>query len=168
MEYIRYIEKTHEYYRSLGYDKTYNYAYNEDTPFTPLKKALSECRATLVTTASFLLMSEDGLQLEEPRLIGTNEVEVFTVPSDWAAERILSSSEDHDRYQTDMADVNAFFPTMRMREFLEEGIFGSLSRNYYRTLPNYSHRKTREVDGPEILRQCLEDHVGCEAGDVRK
>jgi D-proline reductase (dithiol) PrdB len=159
MEYIHYIEKTHEYYRSLGYDRTYNYAHNEDIPFTPLKKPLSKCRATLVTTASFLLMSEDGLPLEEPKLIGTNEVEVFTAPSDWPADRILSSSEDHDRYQTDMTDVNTFFPTTRMQEFLEEGVFGSLSRNYYRTLPNYSHRKPVEVDGPEILRQCREDSV---------
>ena len=44
MDFIRYIEKTHEYYRSQGYDKTYNYAYNEDIPFVPLKKPLSECR----------------------------------------------------------------------------------------------------------------------------
>jgi hypothetical protein len=36
MDYIRYIEKTHEYYRSLGYEKVYNYAYNVDFPFTPL------------------------------------------------------------------------------------------------------------------------------------
>jgi hypothetical protein len=84
---------------------------------------------------------------------------VFTVPSDWPADRILSSSEDHDRYQTDMTDVNAFFPTTRMRELLEEGVFGGLSSNYYRTLPNYSHRKPVEVDGPEILRQCREDNV---------
>ena len=44
MDDIRYIEKTHEYYRGLGYDKTYNYAYNEDIPFTRLKKPLSKCR----------------------------------------------------------------------------------------------------------------------------
>ena len=92
-------------------------------------------------------------------MLGTNELEVFTAPSDWPAARILSTSEDHDRYQTDMNDINAFFPTTRMREFLREEVFGSLSRNYYRTLPNYSHRKTTEVDGPEILRQCREDHV---------
>ena len=159
MDYIRYIEKTHEYYRSLGYEKTYNYAYNEDFPFTPLKKPLSESRVSLVTTASFVLLDEAGNRLEEPGMIGTNELEVFTVPSDWPTDRILSTSTDHDRYQTDMADVNAFFPTTRMQEFLKEGTFGSLSQNYYRTLPNYSHRKTTEVDGPEILRQCREDNV---------
>ena len=159
MDYIRYIEKTHEYYRSQGYDKTYNYAYNEDIPFVRLKKPLSECRVTLVTTAAFLLLDEKGLPLEEPRMTGTNEMEVFTAPSDWPVDRILSASEDHDRYQTDMEDVNAFFPITRMQEFHQEGVFGSLSRNYYRTLPNYSHRKTTQVDGPEILRQCREDNV---------
>jgi hypothetical protein len=159
MDYIRYIERTHEYYRSLGYEKTYNYAYNEDFPFTPLKKPLSESRVSLVTTASFVMLDETGNWLEEPGMIGTNELEVFTVPSDWPADRLLSTSMDHDRYQTDMADVDAFFPTTRMQEFLKEETFGSLSKNYYRTLPNYSHRKTTEVDGPEILRQCREDSV---------
>jgi hypothetical protein len=159
MDHIRYIEKTHEYYRGLGYDKTYNYAHNEDIPFTPLKKPLSECRVTLVTTASFLLLDEKGIPLEEPKMLGTNELEVFTVPSNWSVDRILSTSQDHDRYQTDMADVNAYFPTTRLREFLKEGVIESLSTNYFRTLPNYSQRKTTEVDGPEILRQCRKDNV---------
>ena len=159
MDYIRYIDKTHEYYRKQGYDKTYNYAYNEDIPFTPLKKPLSVSRVTLVTTSSFIMVDEAGDPLEEPKMLGTNEVEVFTAPSDWPADGILSTSMDHDRYQTDMADVNAYFPTTRMQEFLKDGTFGSLSKNYYRILPNYSHRKTTEVDGPEVLRQLREDHV---------
>ena len=159
VDYIRYIDKTHAYYRSLGYEKTYNYACNEDIPFSPLKKPLTESRVVLVTTASFVLLDETGRPLEEARMIGSNEMEVFTVPSDWPAERIRSTSEDHDRYQTDMQDVNAYFPTARMQEFLNEGTIGALGRNYYRALPNYSQRKTTEVDGPEILRRCLDDRV---------
>jgi len=159
MDYIPYIDRTHDYYRSQGYEKTYNYAHNEDIPFTPLEKPLSECRVTLVTTASFLLLDEEGHPLEALKMLGTNELEVFTAPSDWPSDRIVSTSEDHDRYQTEMKDVNAFFPITRLQEFLKEGMFGSLSKNFYRTLPNYSHRKTMEVDGPEILRQCLEDQV---------
>ncbi len=158
-KHIQYIERTHEYYSGQGYDKTYNYAHNEVIPFVRLKKPLSECRVALVTTASFLLLDEGGVPLEEPKMLGTNEMEVFTVPSDWPVERILSTSEDHDRYQTDMKDINAFFPITRMQEFLEEGVFESLSKNFYRTLPNYSHRKILQVDGPEILRQCREDNV---------
>lgn len=159
MEYLQYIERTHEYYRSQGYEKTYDYARHEDIPFTPLARPLSACRVTLVTTASFLLLDEQGHPLEAVKMLGTNEQEVFTAPSDWPADRILSTSEDHDRYQTNMKDIDAFFPITRLQEFLQEGVFGSLSREFYRTLPNYSHRKTLEVDAPEILRRCLEDRV---------
>lgn len=159
MDHVQYIEKTHDYYRRLGYEKTYNYAHNEQIPFTPLKKPLSECRVALVTTASFVLLDEAGNPLEEPMFIGTRELEVSTAPSDWPVDRILSTSEDHDRYQTDMKDVDAFFPTTRMQEFLKDGIFGSLGSQYYRTPPNYSQRKTTEVDGPEILRLCKADNI---------
>ena len=60
MERIDYIERTHEYYRAQGYEKEYHYARNEDIPFTPLKKPLAESRVTLVTTASFILLDEEG------------------------------------------------------------------------------------------------------------
>lgn len=159
MDYIRYIDRTHEYYRSQGYEKSYEYAHNEDIPFTPLRKPLAECRVTLVSTANFVLLDSDGNAMEALGVMGTKELDVHTCPSDWAVERIMSTSQDHDRYQTDMEDVNAFFPITRMREFLADGTFGSLSRDFYRTLPNYSARKTTEVDGPEILRRCLADGV---------
>jgi hypothetical protein len=114
---------------------------------------------TLVTTASFILLDEAGQPLEDRKILGTNELEVFTAPSDWPVERIASTSDDHDRFQTEMKDINAFFPITRMQEFLREGVFGSLSQHFYRTLPNYSQRKTTQLDGPEILRRCREDQV---------
>ena len=159
MDYIRYIDRTHEYYRNQGYAKSYEYAHNTDIPFTPLKKPLAASRVTLVSSASFVLLDSEGNEQEERALIGTQTLEVRTCPSDWPVERIMSTSMDHDRYQTDMADVNAFFPISRMREFLADGTFGSLSKEFYRTLPNYSARKTVEVDAPEILRRCRADGV---------
>lgn len=159
MDYVRYIDKTHEYYRNLGYSKTYGYAHNEDIPFTPLKKPLSESRVTIVSTAQFVMTDSDGNAVEDVHMVGTNEVEVFTIPSGWPVSRIRSTSEDHDRYQTKMKDIDAFFPTTRLNELVDEGVLGSLSKNFFRTLPNYSHRITTEVDAPEILRQCLEDKV---------
>ena len=97
--------------------------------------------------------------MEEVRLIGGNALEVFPVPSDTPGSRLRSTSEDHDRAQTDMQDIDAFFPITRLREFAAEGVVGSLSRNFTRTLPNYSTRKVLNVDAPEILRLCREDGV---------
>ena len=159
MDYVHYIDKTHEYYRKLGYAKSYNYARNEDIPFTPLKKPLAQSRVALVSTAQFVMTDSDGNSMEEVRMLGTNELEVFTIPSDWPVERMRSTSEDHDRFQTEMQDIDAFFPITRLREFQTEGVLGSLAQAYFRTLPNYSHRKTSEVDAPEILRRCKADGV---------
>lgn len=159
MESIQYIERTHEYYRKQGYEQTYRYAYNQTVPFTLLEKRLSQCRVALVTTAQFVMLDEQGAAIEPTRFLGTNELEVFTIPSDWPTARIRSTSQDHDRYQTNMHDVNAFFPLDRLHELVREGVIGSLSQSCYRTLPNYSQRKTTEVDAPEILRLCRQDSV---------
>lgn len=159
MEYIRYIERTHEYYRKQGYAKTYDYASHETIPFTPLPKSLDQCRVALCTTAQFVMLDAQGEALEPVRLTGTYAQEVVTIPSDWPTDRIRSTSQDHDRYQTDMQDVNAYFPSDRLRELVGEGVIGSLSKHFYRGLPNYSQRKTTEVDAPEIVRLCRADEV---------
>ena len=113
----------------------------------------------LVTTAQFVIVDEQGVAKEPRRLIGTNALEVFTIPSTWPTERLRCTSQDHDRYQTDMRDVNAYLPLDRLREFVQEGVIGSLAKECYRALPNYSQRKTTMVDAPEILRRCREDAV---------
>ena len=58
---VRYIPKTHEYYRRLGYAIPYKYARFDTTPFAPLGKPLERCRVGLVATA--------GVTLLEPALI---------------------------------------------------------------------------------------------------
>ena len=159
MDYIRYIERTHAYYRRQGYDKDYNYPSNEDIPFTPLTKPLSECRVALATTAQFVMLDAQGEALEPVRLSGSYDLEVFTMPSDWPTSRIRSTSQDHDRYQTEMHDVNVYLPLDHLRELVGQGALGSLAKDVYRGLPNYSQRKITEVDAPEILRLCREDEV---------
>ncbi len=55
MAYVRYIEKTREYYLAEGYDKPYRWAHYDTVPFTPLTKPLAECRLTLVSTSDVAL-----------------------------------------------------------------------------------------------------------------
>lgn len=166
MEYVRYIDKTRDYYAKLGHEKAYGWAYNETAPFTPLAKPLSESRVTLISTAGFTLVPEEGYSGEEmARLrsggsnMGSYDLEVWPIPSDLPEERILYIVGNHDRSQSDMADPNTFFPITRLREFQAEGVLGSLSRDFFRLKENYSQRKTLEVDAPEVLRRCREDNV---------
>ena len=166
MEHVRYIDKTREYYNSQGYDKSYRWAHNETAPFTPLKKPLSKSRVTLISTAGFTLMPEEGLSEEEKKAlmtsgsnVGSYDLEVWPVPSDISEDRILYVVANHDRAQSDMSDPNTFFPVTRLREFAAEGVLGSLAPTYFRLKENYSQRKTIEVDAPEVLRHCQEEQV---------
>ena len=49
---VAYIERTHAWYRALGYDEPYRYAHCDDVPFQRLRKPLADCTVTLVTTAA--------------------------------------------------------------------------------------------------------------------
>ena len=155
MEHVRYIEKTRDYYRRAGYDTRYEWARFDDSPFATLAKPLLRCRVMLVSTASLVILDEHGSPVEPARMLGTNALEVFPLPSDLPVERLRPTSEDHDRFQTDMADVDAYFPTTRLREFVSEGLIGSVVPEYLRVLPNYSKRKVTKVDAPEVYRRSV-------------
>jgi hypothetical protein len=157
--YVRYIDKTREYYRQQGYPAAYKWAHFTDGPFAPLRKPIAQCRVMLVSTASLVILDEQGRPTERPQVLGTNALEVFPVPSELPVARLRSTSVDHDRFQTDMADPDAFFPLTRLRELAAAGEIGSLAGEALRLLPNYSHRKVLTVDAPEVLRRARADAV---------
>ena len=158
-EHVKYINKTQDYYRSIGYSQDYQWARNEACALTPLTKPLSECRIGLVSTAAMVTLDEKGEALEPVRMMGSNKLEVFSLATDWPVSRLHSTSEDHDRFQTDMADFGAYFPKDLLREFAEEGVIGSFADECWRILPNYSKRKVENVDAPEVLRRARAQNV---------
>ena len=159
MEHVRYVEKTREYYRREGYETDYAWARYDSGPLTRLDKPLRESRVAIVTTASLVVLDEDGRPTEPARLLGTRELEVFPLPSDLPRSRLRCTSEDHDRAQTDMSDLDAYYPVTRLRELAADGVVGSVAPESFRILPNYSQRKVLEVDAPEVLRRCREAAV---------
>lgn len=95
----------------------------------------------------------DGQPIETTRIVGSSKLEVFSIGSDWPVARLQSTSVDHDRFQTNMADVNAYFPKDHLRAFSEEGAIASFADECVRILPNYSKRKISNVDASEVLRR---------------
>lgn len=157
MEPIRYIEKTHAYYRRKGGTNDYRYAHHTDGPFQPLLKPLAESRLVLISSAGFVIVPDDGPAPEPYRGINIGEkdqVEVFSVPSDTPPEKIRYVTGAHNRQDSPMTDPEAFLPLTRLREFRDAGRIGSLAPEFLRIRPCYSQRKTRELDAPEVLRRC--------------
>ena len=158
-EFVPYIEKTRAYYRAAGYTKDYEYARNDSCALAPFTKPLARARIGLVSTASLIRLDDEGQPLDVARMLGSARLEVFPLASDWPAAHLRSTSEDHDRFQTDMSDLGAYFPKDLLRTFAEEGLIGSFATECWRILPNYSKRKVVNVDAPEVLRRAREAGV---------
>ncbi|MDY6881475.1 MAG: hypothetical protein V2J25_05015 [Desulfatiglans sp.] len=156
MSYVRYIDKTREYYLSEGYDNPYKWAHFDDVPFAELKKPLSECCLTLVSTSDVAIRSEDDDK--DPThnfLVGS----VYSIPSDTNVADLYSRQEHYDKYATNLDDVNSYFPITRLQELVAAGKLKSLAARFHGVYTNYSQRRTLEVDAPEVLKRCREDKV---------
>ena len=156
MTYVRYIDKTREYYLSEGYQTPYRLAHFDDIPFTPLRKPLATCRVGLVTTSEMALLKEDGTPEEVEEDPAGN---VYSLPSDLPVARLYSRKDAYDRHATTLADVDAYLPLTRLHEYVAAGRIGSLAPRFHIVYSQYSQRKTMHVDAPEILQRCREDNV---------
>lgn len=152
--FVSYIDRTREYYQAQGYERPYAWAYFDQVPFTPLPKPLGECRLALVSTASHWTeerASRAG-DLVQPK-------DVDSGPSDAPPERLYTDDVSWDKQATHTDDLDSFFPIHRLQEAAAAGRIGSLAPRYHLVPTEYSQRRTREQDAPEVLKRCREDGV---------
>jgi D-proline reductase (dithiol) PrdB len=155
---VRYIAKTHDYYRRLGYPLPYKYARFDTAPFAALQKPLGRCRVGLVATAGVTLLDDDG-RPAPMKVMGGEEANVVEIASDTPVERLVSIEEHYDRHATTVEDVNAFFPITHLQDLAQDGTIGGLPPRFQKIFPNYSHRVTMSRDAPEVLAQLQADQV---------
>ena len=151
--FVSYIDRTREYYGALGYERPYRWARFREVPFAPLSKPLAECRATLVTTASPHL----GQRARDGVLRGGKQV--WSGPSAEPPERLYTDDLAWDKEATHTDDVESFLPLRQLAARAAEGRIGSLAARFHGVPTDYSQRRTREQDAPEVLRRCREDEV---------
>ncbi len=149
---VSYIDKSREYYAAHGYEKAYQWATNDDAPFTPLSKPLSECKVGLVTTAYFL---PDGFVYRVPS-------DLPRVPATATRSQVGNLNTTHlswakDETHTD--DPNSFLPLDQLQRLADEGRIGSLSERFYCLPTQFSHRQTQKRDAPQVLEWMQEDDI---------
>ena len=152
--YVRYIARTRDYYLSKGYDKPYQWAHFDDVPFTPLAKPLSESRVVLITTSDIAIK---GVELDRDETAMVSIGGHYSFPADTPIDQYYSDSHGYDRHATTLEDIGAFFPVARLREAVDTGRIGGLTKRFHNACTAYSQRRTREQDAPEILKRCRED-----------
>ena len=151
--FVSYIDKSREFYSAQGYDRPYGWAHNDESPFTPLTKPLSESRLGLVTTAINLDLPDDT-DTESLPLDTT-----YAAPLDPPPQRLFTQTRSWDKEATHTNDLDSFFPVHRLQELVAAGRIGSLSPRFYGIPTEYSQRRTNEADAPRLLELMREDGV---------
>lgn len=153
---VRYMERTRDYYRALGYTSDYRWAHFDDVPLMRLDKPLAECTVTLITTGRQPVAATPSGMREPPepppRVVtsfssASPPVTLFTADLAW------------DKEATHTEDLDSYFPIHRLQEAAQRGRIGSVAERCHSAPTEYSQRKTRTEDAPEIYRRCREDRV---------
>lgn len=153
---IRYLDRIRNYYQTLGFGKPYRWAQYSDVPFTPLKKPLSECQITLVTTAA-PYQPDKGDQ--GPGAPYNAAAKFYTVYSDSTRGEpdVRISHIGIDRIHTTMEDMRTWFPLEQLRRLEAEGRIGKLADRFHGAPTNRSQKTTIEQDCVELLARVRED-----------
>ena len=151
--FVSYLDRTREFYAAQGYDKPYGWACHGHAPFAPLPRPLSECTVTVVTSASpwHERAPVDGVL--------RGQKQVWSGDTDAIPERLYTDDLAWDKEATHTNDVDSFLPIRQLRALEREGRIGAVAPRFHGVPTDYSRRRTRELDAPEILRRCREDGV---------
>ena len=155
---IPYMARTREYYAAIGYTTPYRWAHYVDAPFQPLRKALSQSRVALVTTAAPFDPAKGD---QGPGAKYNGGAKFYTV-----YDRDTSKPHDvrishiaYDRAHTTADDSGTWFPLPQLLRLAREGRIGEVAPRFFGAPTNRSQRVTIETDAPEILAHCRADGV---------
>jgi D-proline reductase (dithiol) PrdB len=130
----------------------------DPTPWTPLRRPLSECKLALVSSAAFILPGQEKFTNDDNKGI---DCSFRSIPSDVDTRLLADTHPSHHFDHSGIAqDINLAFPLDRVRELVERGRLGSLNHRHLSmcgaiTAPGRLIRDT----APEAARCLVEDGV---------
>ena len=142
---VQYIHKTKVFYESQGFERPYEWARNDETPFCTVRKPLSASTVTTITTGASYRREESDIRFIE-------SIPINPIPS-----RLYADDLAWDKKATHMDDVGSYLPLRALRDKQTGGRIGELATRFHCVPTEYSQRRTREHDAPKILELCRED-----------
>lgn len=149
---IRYMERTREYYGTLGYP-AYEWASHDDVPFTPLNKPLNQSRLALITTAAPYRAELGDQGPGAAYNAAAKFFQVFTTPA-LPPPDLRISHLGYDRKHTTAEDPNSWLPVARLEEAVVAGTISELTEDVIGVPTNRSQRVTSDTDAPAALKAC--------------
>ena len=146
---IEYIPRTLELYAT---HEPYRWVFNEDVPWTPLTKPLSECRVALASSAGVYRVDQVPFHTRD-------DTSIREIPKNVAVGDLRVA---HFGYRTEDAkkDPNCVFPIERLRELEREGLIGELADPTYTFMGGiYSARRVRQEVAVRFVELLTEAQV---------
>jgi D-proline reductase (dithiol) PrdB len=153
---IPYMQRTRDYYLTLGYGNAYRWAHHADVPFTPFTKPLAHARVALVSTAAPYQPDKGDQGPGAKYNAAAKFYQVYSDSSDVIPD-VRISHVGYDRRHTKADDPNTWFPLAQLQAAVKAGRIGALTPRFHGAPTNRSQRVTMERDAPEILARCRED-----------
>jgi D-proline reductase (dithiol) PrdB len=130
---------------------------SDSTPWSPLRKPLSQAKISIVTSAG-LHLRDDRPFIGDPK---GGDTSYRIIPSAAQPADILQSHVsigfDHTAI---MRDINVTLPIDRVKELVDKGIVGSLAENYYSFMGALRNPKPLiETTGPEVASRLKDEGV---------
>ncbi len=149
--YVRYMERTRDWYRALGYQVDYRWAERHAPELTRLAQPLADTVVALVTTAS--LAAPEGWSEGRPSL----GKRVWSIPLDRLPENLFTDDTSWAKESTHTDDRESYLPLAHLERAALENRIGSLAPRVHGLPTEYSHRATEERDAPELLLRLRRD-----------
>jgi D-proline reductase (dithiol) PrdB len=144
-----------------GYYQAMQVPEPEDTPWTPLRKPIEECRFSLVTTAGLYVKGEqEPFDLERERREPTwGDPTYRAIPADVRQEQI-GVAHLHINPEDIERDVNILLPVHRFQELAQAGEVGALAPHSYSFMGfQQDNSEWRDRYGPEVAQRMVEEEV---------
>ena len=151
---IPYIERTRQYYATLGYP-AYTWAESASVPFCEPTRPLAESRLVLITTAAPYRPELGDQGPHAAYNAAAKFFEVYTAPIEPRPD-VRISHLGYDRKHTTAEDSATWLPLDALREAQEEGVVGGLAPQLIGVPTNRSQRVTIEQDAAQALAACQE------------
>jgi D-proline reductase (dithiol) PrdB len=130
---------------------------NVETPWTPLRRPLSQARVALVTTAGLHLRGDTPFVSDHK----TPDQSYRRLPSATPTSEIVQSHTSIGFDRTGIQrDLNVTYPVDRLRELQERGTIGSLAESFYSFMGALRTWDILEGDtGPQVAGLLKQDGV---------
>jgi D-proline reductase (dithiol) PrdB len=149
---VDYIERTREQYDGLGYPPYDWVRMEDDPPFVPLAKPLTECRVGLIASGGIYRRGQVAFNFKD-------DISFRVIDSDTDAKDLRITHFAYDLTDA-RQDPNVVFPLKTLKDLARSGRIWEVSANSYTFMGGiYSARKVRDVLAPALADRVQKDEV---------